>query len=359
MLYRIFGALVALGVIVFGFLYSWPHAEAPVAPTKQEPTPEPLPPLQDQVGRLFIIGHWAETPTASTTALIREYGVGGVIIMSAPDDHNEIKAWTNEWQAAAAYPLMIAIDQEGGEVQRLRGGDFVATAQPTITTPEEAYSVAYQRGRELAALGINTNFAPVAETSRNPDSFLYDRVFRDPAAIPELTTAMIAGYQDAGVTAVVKHYPGHPDTPADSHKELPVVPLTEITFVEHTQAFTKLIQTGVVPALMTAHVLVPSLDPIYPATLSPSILTKVLRQQTGYTGLVITDDMTMAAIAASHTPGEASIKALQAGADMVLLAAEPAQAPSTIAAVLAATSDGRLATTTIATHVRRTEQIFK
>ena len=274
--YRLLGLPLALGVILFSGVYIYIHATTATPPDQNQPsktatstsamsssTPEvTLPPLAEQVGRLFIIGHWAGTPIASTTALIQQYHVGGVIIMSAPEDPNDIKGWIKEWQGASDVPLMIAIDQEGGTVSRLKGPDFIQTAQPDIVNAEQAFSVAKQRGAELAAFGINTNFAPVIETSVNPAGFLYERTFRDPDLIPLLGKAMLNGYSASGITGVIKHYPGHEDEPADSHITLPIVQLAGTTFREHTSNFNELIGYGLVKAIMTAHVLIPSIEDI-------------------------------------------------------------------------------------------------
>ncbi len=272
------------------------------------------------LGQHFMIGHWAHTPLASTTALIKKYQLGGIIIMSAPEDASIIKDWTTAWQAAVDYPLHIAIDQEGGVVSRLRGPDFDTTGQRQITTAEEAYRIGKIRGTELAALGITMNFAPVLDTATKPDSFLYNRVF--PTNSVTLATAMTNGLAEAGVTAVAKHFPGHPDTPEDSHHVLPNSPLRPEEKSDFIAPFATYITNTQPTALMTAHVVYPHLDPL-PATLSPYWLTTTLRNELQFDGLIITDDMSMQAIADTWSPAEASRLALAAGADIILIAAEP------------------------------------
>jgi beta-N-acetylhexosaminidase len=293
-------------------------------PTKAltETKVDPLP-----LGRHFMIGHWAKTPVASTTELIVRHQLGGVIIMSAPTSPSEIKDWTEAWQAAVPYPLIIAIDQEGGEVSRLRGFEFETTGQRDINSPETAYSIGQKRGRELAALGITMNFAPVLDTATQPTSFLYKRVF--PRNEVTLAGALAAGLTAGGVTPVAKHFPGHPDTPHDSHLILTSVPITPAEKNDFIRPFATYINDAKPAALMTAHVAFPAIDKL-PATISPYWLTTVLREELRFSGLIITDDMSMDAIDVMRTSSAASKLALEAGADIILFAAEPENITGTL-----------------------------
>lgn len=304
--------------------------------------PETVPPTEvakspEILGQLFMVGHWANTPVASTTELIKKYGIGGVIIMSAPEDANEIKAWTKEWRAASAFPLFIAIDQEGGPVSRLKDDNFTQTGQREIYDIETAYAVGKKRGEELAALGINMNFAPVLDTAKNPDSFMYERVFKNQNESALLADAMVRGMSESGVIAVPKHFPGHDDTNVDSHKELPSVDISKAELQNFTTPFRTLIKEYPPAAMMTAHVLFPKVDDV-PATLSHFFLTDYLRGELGFEGLIITDDMSMDAIDSNWGMAEATTKALEAGADMVLFAAEPAVIESVFSDVRNTTS---------------------
>lgn len=304
-----------------------PETTSPTATTTTPDIPipaKPVLPTAEMLGQHFVIGHWANTPVASTTALIEAYQLGGVIIMSAPEDPDEIKDWVGAWQAASEQPLFIAIDQEGGPVSRLKGSRFIQTSQKEITGTSSAYTVGKTRGSELAALGINLNFAPVLDSAEQTDSFMYDRVFPDRESSATLAASMLAGFEEAAVFGAVKHFPGHADTPEDSHTILPTVsiPLEELD--EFTRPFRELIAEHPPIALMTAHVFLPEIDTV-PATLSSFFLTDYLRDELQYTGLIITDDMIMDAITASSTSAAASVQALRAGADMILFAAEPTE----------------------------------
>ena len=328
------------------FLYSNHKDNSPVpTDTNRNQTttssPSPIDSRKDitTVGQFFMIGHWADTPPASTTALVKEYQPSGVLIMSAPGNPDEIKTWVKEWNKVAKEPLFIAIDQEGGPVSRLKGNRFIATGQREITDERTAYEIGLKRGKELTALGINMNLAPILDTATQTDSFLYERTFPEPNTAAVLAGAMIRGFKTAGVIAVVKHFPGHPDNRTDSHTELPQVNITRRQLPDFAAPFIQLISNHQAEALMTGHILFPQID-TKPTTLSAFFLTDFLRQKLNYTGLIITDDIIMDAIDKTWDSNEASVMALQAGADIVLFAAEPEKVETAIKAVEEAVSAG-------------------
>ncbi len=261
--------------------------------------------------------------------------------MDSPARATDIAAWTTAWQASSSMLLLIAIDQEGGPVSRLKESAYVQTAQPLLTDTNTAHNTAYARGSALQSLGINVNLAPVLDTSLNPQSFLYNRVFRDPTMIAPLGDATLRGYREAGIIGAPKHYPGHPDTSDDSHLILPIIAGTTADYQAYTSHFADTITQGHVTILMTAHVLVPALDPVYPATLSPAILDD-LRSRLDYQGVIMTDDLIMKALTNTWTSDEAAVQALAAGADLLLFAAEPEKARSAFSAIMDAVATGSL-----------------
>lgn len=298
--------------------------------------------LEEKVGQLFMIGHWSKTPTRETTTLIDIYNIGGVIIMDVTGDPRIIGSWSEEWQNVSyPTPLLVGIDQEGGLVSRIKDESYIQIGQPDITTTEQAYTVSSNRADALRALGINHNYSPVLDASVDSEAFMYDRVFREPRMIAGLGDAMVRGYQNNDVLAVPKHYPGHPDTSDDSHITLPILNLTPDEYVEHTEQFANLLRAGNTNLLMTAHVQVPSLDPDFPATVS-RILIDDVRERVQYDGVIITDDLAMQAISDRWSYEESAVLALRAGVDMVMLAAEPEYASSTIEAVVQAVETGEL-----------------
>lgn len=297
--------------------------------------------LEKKIGQLFIIGHWADKPVASTTELIKKYNLGGVIIMGNPDKAEETKKWVDVWQEAVKSPLIIAVDQEGGEVSRYKGEDFTQTSQREINDPATAYEVGYTRGKELSELGINVNFAPVLDSANNPESFMYKRVFADRSASADLAANMIKGMQASGVTGVIKHFPGHDDTSDDSHLLLPVVDIDRNELANFVFPFKEIIENNQPQAIMSAHVLFPKIDSKL-ATISKFFLTDYLRNQLNFNGVIVTDDMSMNAITANRNSHTATAEAISAGADVVLFAAEPHLVEEAYQAIEQAMANGDL-----------------
>ncbi len=236
-------------------------------------------------------------------------------------------------QAAAAgtrhgVGLLVGVDQEGGPVARLRRGFTVfpsQMAQAAGGRTDFARLAAAATGRELRAVGINTDFAPVADVNVNPaNPVIGIRSFgADPKAVARFTAAATAGYADAGVICTPKHFPGHGDTAVDSHLGLPRVDhdaatLKRVDFPPFRAAF-----AAKAPAVMTAHVVAPALEPEgLPATLSRRVLAGVLRRDMGFPGVIFTDSLGMGAVAATWGTPEAAVLALAAGADVLLIGAD-------------------------------------
>ena len=299
--------------------------------------------LEQKVGQLLMIGHWKQDYYQHTKNMLQVYGFGGVIIMSVDNDLNtDVINWTRAWQSVSDIPLLISIDQEGGTVTRLQGQGFIQTSQREITSPDQAYDISVTRGRELENLGINVNLVPVIDFASSSDSFLYNRSFASSTQISTLSKAVMAGHTESGVLTVPKHFPGHADTTDDSHFTLPIVDITAAEFPAHVAQFKELLATTEVDALMKAHVQFPKLDDQYPATLSYEILSRQLRRDLGFEGVIITDDMTMGAITNQWSTNEAAVQAIQAGADIILFAAEPNAAMAAHGYIVNAVKQGEL-----------------
>lgn len=334
--------LVAIVVVLYLLPNKTEYVREDTTVFSDEPDVLIIPPLAERVGQLIAIGHWTDTSPEFTADLVSKLGIGSVIIMQTPPLDTTISDWTKNWQiAASGTPLLISIDQEGGVVSRLKGEEYIQTAQPDIVDTATAYAIASKRAEELISLGINANYAPVVDQSESPASFMYQRVFRDSTMIGALANAMVRGYQNNDVLAVPKHYPGHPDTSDDSHLELPVLDISVTEYIDHTKQFSELIAAGNTKILMTAHVLVPAVDSEYPATLSPAVLND-LRERIGFQGVIITDDLAMKAVSNKWSHEEAAILALQAGADMIMLSSRPEYAAGTITAIMEAVQSGSL-----------------
>ncbi|MFJ9642635.1 glycoside hydrolase family 3 protein [Streptomyces sp. NPDC101206] len=219
--------------------------------------------------------------------------------------------------------VLVAIDEEGGDVTRLevRGGSSFPgnLALGAVDDTDLTRGVARELGRRLAECGVNLNWAPSADVNSNPDNPVIGvRSFgADTALAARHTAAYVEGLQAAGVAACTKHFPGHGDTSVDSHHALPRIDVDlETLAVRELVPFRAAIEAGT-KAVMSAHILVPALDPTRPATLSPQVLTGLLRKELGYEGLIVTDGMEMNAIAGTYGIERGSVLAIAAGADAI------------------------------------------
>ncbi|HBH72343.1 MAG TPA: glycosyl hydrolase family 3 [Synechococcales bacterium UBA10510] len=274
-------------------------------------------------------------------------GVGGVILLGGSATELRLRcAQLGRW---GGQPLLLCADVEEGVGQRFPGASWLVPplglGMLHSRDRQRALHLAerYGRctGREARALGLNWVLAPVCDVNNNPANPVINvRAWAEqPAAAAELVAAFCRGLQAEGVLGCAKHFPGHGDTSSDSHLELPLLPhdRQRLEAIE-LPPFRAAIAAGVA-TVMTAHLLLPALDPQRPATLSAAVLTGLLRQELGFNGLVVTDALMMEAISANYGPGEAAVLALEAGADLVLM---PADADAAIAALVAAVQGGRL-----------------
>ena len=284
--------------------------------------------IRHHVGQLIMAGFPGQTIPEELRAVAREYDLGGIILfgrnVAAPEQVAEL---AYDAQAVShELPLWVSIDQEGGRVARL-GAPF--TVWPPMCTLGRSGEVllaerfARALARELRAVGVSLDYAPVLDIHTNPrNPVIGDRALSDRAEdVARLGTAIIDGLQGEGVAACGKHFPGHGDTSSDSHHELPVVDhpparLREVELVPFRAAV-----ASHVAMIMTAHVLYPALDEGRPATLSRHVVTEMLRQELGFPGLIATDDLSMQAITGEWSIEEASVAAIAAGCDSLLLCA--------------------------------------
>ncbi len=273
-----------------------------------------------------MIGFEETEVTPDLRAWMQQHQPGGVILFARNlVNAEQIANLTNDLQTIAGNnPLLIAIDQEGGRVSRLPSDFTIFPPAATVAhsgSTELAYQAAAVTAKELRSVGINMNMAPVLDIHTNPaNPIIGNRAFgTEPEQVCRMGAATIAGLQDHQVLACGKHFPGHGDTSTDSHLELPSVHVSRQRLEEiELQPFRHAIQHGL-QAMMTAHVHYPSLDPILPATLSSTILSGLLRQDLGFSGMILTDDLEMRAILDHANIGDAAIRSLQAGADMLLI----------------------------------------
>ena len=309
--------------------------------------------IEEKVGQLIMVGFEGTQANEAVETHIRERFVGGVVLFSrniqSPQQTAEL---TNELQrlaeaTACQIPLFIGIDQEGGWVIRLKEGATVLPGNMALGATDST-ELAERAGEitavELAAVGVNLNFAPVMDVNNNLDNPVIGRrsFGESPELVSRLGVPYIQGLQRNGVLATAKHFPGHGDTTVDSHFDLPTVnhDLERIHALE-LQPFRAAIDADVA-AIMTAHIIYPAFDAARPATLSPTILTDLLRKELGFDGLLITDDMEMRAIDDRYRSGEAAVMAVEAGADIVMVLWTPAKQIEVFDALLSAVKSGRI-----------------
>ena len=275
--------------------------------------------VEEKVGQLFMFGINGTTLTPQTELFLTEHHIGSVILYGKNvTNDNQVRSLTQELQTTNRIPLFISIDQEGGIVARLKWNNTLTIAQEDIKTPEQAYTVAKDRGRMLKEIGINMNLAPVVEYITNKDSFMYYRVFRGiQDDVIQKGISSINGYKQSEVVAVLKHYPGHSDTSPDSHFNLPMVNIPNDQWNEYVKPFSRILEQTSVDGIMVGHVEYPNID-INPSTISPEIVSKRLIQNLGYTGLIISDDMEMGALKEIDTNISLAKRALLAGNDILI-----------------------------------------
>ncbi|MGB9863351.1 MAG: glycoside hydrolase family 3 N-terminal domain-containing protein [Candidatus Saccharicenans sp.] len=289
--------------------------------------------LEEKIGQLVVTRYsgeffnLADENVKRLERLVRDYHLGGLILFGG--EALETAYFTNHFQKISRVPLLIASDLERGAGNQVTG----ATLFPPLMALGAADSeeLAYQMGRvtalEARALGIHMTYAPVVDVNINPDNPIINTrsVGEDPEQVARITTAFIRGCQENGLIATAKHFPGHGDTDQDSHSLLPTIK-AELTRLEQVELypFKKAVEAGV-QAIMTAHLYVPALEPEagLPATLSPRVITDLLRNRLGFKGLVVTDALEMRGITGYFGEEEAALRALKAGVDLLLLPPNP------------------------------------
>ena len=307
--------------------------------------------LGEKIGQLFMVGFDGTEVTPELAGWMEAYGWGGVILfgrnVESPAQLLTLTHGLQTTQRRAALPLLIAVDQEGGRVARLKAPFTAFPSAATLGNTDSealAYEVGQALGRELRAVGINMDMAPVLDVLTNPaNTVIGDRAFStSPQSVARQGVACIRGMHTAGILAVGKHFPGHGNTRLDSHVDLP---FSERTILQlrtcELLPFQQAIAAGLL-AIMTAHVIVNAWDPKQPATVSSSILTDILRTETRFPGVIISDDLEMAAVSETIPWEEVPLRALQAGVDLLLICHHRQRQEQAYARVLSAVERGEV-----------------
>src|SRR3972149_11401620 len=285
--------------------------------------------LKEKIGQMIMVGLKGEELTKEEEQLLRNYPSGGFFLFAhtLKEPKQILSLCRSLWEIEKEPPPFIAIDQEGGRVHRLPAPftHFPAAAALGRTgNTDLAYRFGLATARELAAVGINLNFDPGVDVHSNPDNpVIGDRsLSSNPRQVATLGWSVIEGLRDGGIIPCGKHFPGHGDTTKDSHLELPVVEkdLTALRALE-LPPFDRACGNQI-ESLMTAHVLYPSLDHDYPATLSQAIIGRFLREEIGYQGVVFGDDLGMNGISKNFSLAEAGLRSVRAGVDVLMFCHE-------------------------------------
>ncbi|MBI5068790.1 MAG: beta-N-acetylhexosaminidase [Deltaproteobacteria bacterium] len=297
---------------------------------------------------LFTVGFHGAAPSPEVRELVRR-GVGGVILFARNvESAAQVAGLTGALKREAGRPLLLSVDQEGGRVMRLRerhGFTELPAMRALGARGDEALArqAGALLGRELRAVGIDLDYAPVVDVDTNPENpVIGDRAFSaDPAVVGRLGAALAQGLQSQGVAACAKHFPGHGDTSQDSHRDLPRLTheLPRLRSVE-LPPFAALARAGVA-SVMTAHVVFSALDRDRPATMSPAVL-RLLREECGFHGPVISDDLEMKAVAEHFPLAEAVVASVNAGVDVILVCHRPGVQHAAIDALRAAVERGHI-----------------
>lgn len=283
--------------------------------------------LREKIGQLMVVGFQGKQMDQHIQTMITEYHAGGVILydrnMETPD---QVASLNNQLQDLALkskhqIPLMVSIDQEGGKIVRMRDQVSPIPSQQELgqkADSKEVYHVAYRNGKELAAMGIHVNFAPVLDLSAS-DSRSFGP---EPEKANTLGSQVVTGLMDSGVVATLKHFPGNGRSNIDPHVETSSVQANQWDLEnKDIYPFKKIIEhiDNNRFFVMVTHIKYPAYDKENPASISPIIIQELLRKKLGYKGIVVTDDLEMGAVNKYFTYEDLGYKAVEAGADLLLV----------------------------------------
>ena len=275
---------------------------------------------QSCLGELFLIGFNGLELSDDTSAFLSQAGIGGVLLFA----HNysnveQVTELNNQVQECRKeLPLWIAVDQEGGRVQRFKDPFTILPPAQEIGkmgSPRAAFDIGQITAKELSAVGVNLNFSPCVDILTNPENkVIGDRAFGgDAETVTRTASGIVRGHVVSGVQPCVKHFPGHGDTLEDSHDELPIVDLSKDQLRERElKPFIKTFKSRC-NMTMVAHILNKQIDPEYPATLSKKTLSEFLRKELRFSKIIVSDDLEMEAISKQYNPEEAGVLAIEAG----------------------------------------------
>ena len=284
--------------------------------------------IDEKIGQLLIVGIDGYSIDEKAIEMIQKYHIGGFILFNRNiQDANQTISLINslkETNESNDIPLFISLDEEGGRVTRLPHEFIKTPSSKKIGKKDDeifTYEIGKTIGRNVKSLGFNLDFAPVLDIFSNPNNTVIgDRAFgTNPKIVWKHGIQLMNGIKSENIIPVIKHFPGHGDTTVDSHEDLPFID-KNLGQIENFELipFKKAIEKGA-EVIMVSHIMLPNIDEANPATLSEKIINNILREELGFDGVIITDDMTMGAIVKNYDIGDASVKSLKAGSDIILV----------------------------------------
>ena len=321
--------------------------EKPMETTVQERSVDRMD-VRELVGQMFVVSVGGAEPDYYIEKMVRERNIGGVILFGHNmESEPQVKSLTGSLQDLSiktepAVPMFVAVDQEGGEI----GSAPWVSPQPAAAEvgrrggPAAAREISERIGAELLRAGVNTNFAPVVDTGFG--AAIGNRSYgADPGLVSEMGAASVRGFEEAGIVSAAKHFPNHGPATSDSHLELPVVEHDARTIRNHDlPPFRAAVRAGV-PMVMAGHLLYPAVDAQRPASLSPEWMA-VLREEVGFDGVIVTDDLAMEGATGGGPPARAAVRAVKAGADLLIVSSPAHEQADAYDAVVAAVRSGKV-----------------
>jgi len=322
--------------------------------------------LRDRAAQVLLLAFDGTTMLSTTEELLLESPPGGFLLLSRNvTGAEQVRSLCETLQQTAAnggaeIGLFIAVDQEGGSVQRIHSGVPRVPAARVLGDAGslmDARTLAAETASALLSLGVNMNLAPVADVVSDPDSFLYDRTYAgDPTLVSNFVKTVTDGFVQNGLVVAVKHFPGHGSAPGDTHGEAVVSQASEYDFATvHLRPFKAALSAGA-QCVMMAHIVTNAYDPAAPASLSRTVIEEVLREGLEFTGVVVADDLEMAGAATTAEsepdPGELAVRALEAGCDLLISTGSLPRQTAMIDAIVEAVRSGRLSMSRLNEAVR-------
>ena len=318
--------------------------------------------LDQKLGQMVIVEFYGSTLNSDLNQMIQGNRVSGVLIENKNGNaqtRSQLISLNQAMQKAAAIPLFISTDFEGGYVNELRLITGERSSEQTIGAtgdPNVAYNAGHSAAADLAALGLNVNFMPIVDVLTNPNNpGLPMRTFgSDPTLVTNMGRAYLKGLTDGGIIGCLKHFPGLGSASIDPHQSLPTMnrSLATLNAVDLVP-YRTLIDEGIVPMVMVTHILNPQLDPNLPTSLSPNVVTGILRKQLNFKGVIISDTLWMGGISNTYSLAQAAVLAVKAGTDLLLGPRGLADTQNMIYGLHQAVMSGQISQTQIDASVAR------